>query len=87
MCFRTSASSRPASVVMSRSSTNTFPLSGRTSADDVAEGDALAGAAASEQAERLARRNLERDVVEHLQRAERLGDVIESHGVHPDTAG
>ena len=30
MCLRTSASSRPASAVMSRSSTNTLPLSGCT---------------------------------------------------------
>ena len=87
MCFRTSASSRPASVVMSRSSTNTFPAVRPHEPDDVAEGHALAGAAASEQAERLTRRNLERNVVEHLQRSERLGDVIESHGVHPDTGG
>ena len=55
--------------------------------DDVAEGHALAGAAASEQAERLALGNLERNIIEYLPRSEGLGDVIESHGVHPDTAG
>jgi len=55
--------------------------------DDVTEGDALAGAAASEQAERLALGNLERQIIEYLPRAEGLGDVLESHGVHPDTAG
>jgi hypothetical protein len=55
--------------------------------DDVAERDALARAAASQQAERLPGRYLERDVVEHLQCSKRLGDVVESHGVHPDTAG
>src|SRR5215208_8113398 len=40
--------------------------------DDVPEGDALAGAAASKEAKRLTRRNLERDVVQHCQRAESL---------------
>ena len=64
-----------------------LPAVGLHQPDDVAEGHALAGAAASEQAERLTRRNLERNIVEDLQRSERLGDVIESHGVHPDTAG
>jgi hypothetical protein len=53
----------------------------------VAEGHALAGAAASEQAERLALGNLERNIVEYLPRSEGLGDVMEAHGAHPDTAG
>ncbi len=64
-----------------------LPAVGLYQTDDVSQGDALAGAAASEQAERSTRRNLERNVVQYLQRPERLGDVIESHGVHPDTAG
>ena len=87
MCFRTSASSRPGQRRDVAFLDEHLPAVRPHQADDVPEGDALAGAAASEQAERLTRRNLERDVVEHLQRAERLGDVIESHGAHPDTGG
>ncbi len=55
--------------------------------DDVAQCDALAGAAAAEKAKGLALCNLEGDVIENGPHAERLGDVIESHGVHPDTVG
>jgi len=56
-------------------------------ADDVTKRDALAGATASEQTERLALRNLQRNIVEHLPRAKCLGDMLESDGVHPDTCG
>ena len=87
MCFRTSASSRPASAVMSRSPDEHFAAVRLHQPDDVPEGHALAGPAASEETERLACRDVERDVVEHGQRAERLGDMVESHRVHPDTAG
>ncbi len=55
--------------------------------DDVTEGHALAGAAASEQAEGLAVGNFERNIVEYLPRSEGLGHAIESHGAHPDTTG
>jgi hypothetical protein len=64
-----------------------LPAVGPHQRNDVAKGDALACAAASEQAKGLALRDLERNIVEYLQRAERLGYVIESHRAHPDTAG
>jgi hypothetical protein len=48
--------------------------------DDVPEGDALAGAAAAEEAERRRARNLERHVVEDTAVAERLGDRVKANG-------
>ncbi len=64
-----------------------FPAIGPDQPDDMTEGHALPGATPSEQTERLTRWNRERKIVKDLQRAERLRDVIESHGVHPDTTG
>ena len=65
MCLRTSPSSRPLSAVMSRSSTNTFPLSGCTSPMMWRSVTLLPVPLRPSRQNACALRDLERHVVEH----------------------
>ncbi len=87
MCFRTSAelaAGEPRDIAFLDEH---FPAVRLHQPNDVAEGDTFAGSAAPEEAEGLARWNLEREIVEDRQRPKGLGHVIESHRDHPDTGG
>ena len=70
MCLRTAARSRPASVVTSRSSTNTWPLSGRTSPTMWRSVTLLPVPLRPSRQKALPGRHLEREVVEDRLRPE-----------------